>query len=77
MSKEVRGYFISINNNINTIIKAKTDIKEMITNLEKLGFSDTTISKLNDITKDIDNLDLLNMKDELIKLFKEVVKNGK
>ena len=77
MSKEAREYFMSINNNINTIAKAKADISLLIYNLEKLGFSDTTINKLTDITKDIDNLELLNMKDELITLFKEVVKNEK
>lgn len=75
LNKEARGYFMSINNNINTIARARTEIAMLIYNLEKLGFSDTTISKLNDITKDIDNLELLDMKDELIKLFKEVVNN--
>ena len=72
MSKEARQYFVSINDNISTITKAKADIAMMIYNLEKLGFSDTTINKLNDITEDINNLELLNMKDELIKIFKEL-----
>ena len=77
LNKEARGYFMSINNNINTIARAKTDIAMLIYNLEKLGFSDTTISNLKDILQDIDNLELLDMKDELMQLFKEVINNGK
>lgn len=77
MNKEARKYFKDINEDLHIITKAKADIKTTIYNLEKLGFSDTTINNLNDIIKDINNLDMLNMKNELIKLFKEVVKNEK
>ena len=75
MSKESRKYFKDINDNLYLIAQAKADIKTTIYNLEKLGFSDTTINNLNDIIKDINNLDMLNMKNELLKLFKEVVNN--
>ena len=77
INKESRKYFNDINDNLHTIAQAKADIKTTIYNLEKLGFSNTTINNLNDIIKDINNLDILNMKNELIKLFKEVVKNEK
>lgn len=72
INKEVRKYFKDINDNLYIIAQAKADIKTTIYNLEKLGFSDTTINNLNDIIKDINNLNILNMKDELINLFKEV-----
>lgn len=75
INKESRKYFKDINDNLYLIAQAKADIKTTIYNLEKLGFSDTTINNLNNIIKDINNLDIVNMKNELIKLFKEVVNN--